>query len=83
MTDIDLVRAGRTLAGMDAIEEETEHEKPRRWDFSWNRWSNRVIYSLIAGTVINVATGINALGAVVTVVLFVLTSVIVEVGRRR
>jgi hypothetical protein len=77
------VRAGRTLTGMDAIEEAESEKAGRHPWWSLERWGARLLYSLLAGTVINVATGINALGTVIAVVLFVLTTVIVEVSRRR
>jgi hypothetical protein len=80
MTDGDLVRAGRTLTAMGDVED-VETERPKRWDFSWNRWPNRLGYSLAAGTVINLATDIKPLGLTVTVMLFVLTSAIVAARR--
>lgn len=83
MTDGDLVRAGRTLAAMSNVE-----PQPKRWDFSLNRWPNRLVYSLLAGWVGSLATGgrfsgVNAIGLAIAVVLFVLTTAIVEVARRR
>lgn len=85
------MHAGRTIAAMSDVDgridpeayEDEGQPKQKRWDFSWNRWGNRLAYSLIAGIVINVTTGIYFLGTVITVVLFVLTSAIVEVVRRR
>jgi hypothetical protein len=67
--------------------DEADTERPKRWDFSWNRWPNRLVYCLLAGWVVSLATGgrfsgINALGLVIVVVLFVLTTVIAEVRRR-
>lgn len=78
------MHAGRTITAMDAIEE-AESEKPARrgWDFSWNRWPNRLGYSIAAGFVVNLAADTRTLGTVIAVVLFVLTSAVVEVGRRR
>lgn len=81
MTDGDLVRAGRTIAAMDAIEE-TESEKAAHPWWSLEHWGARLLYSLVAGWVINIATGIYALGTSIAVVLFVLTTTIV-VSRRR
>lgn len=48
-----------------------------------DHWGMRLFYSLAAGTVINVTTGIYALGTTVAVVLFVLTTAIVTASRRR
>jgi len=76
------VRTGRTLAAMDAIEE-AESEKTNRWDWTWNNWGMRLVYCIAAGWVVNLATGIYALGTAIAVVLFVLTSVIIYVARRR
>jgi tetrahydromethanopterin S-methyltransferase subunit B len=56
-------------------------EPKRRFDWSLNNWPNRLVYSLIAGTVVNLAVGSRTLGTVVAVVLFVLTTAIV--GARR
>lgn len=65
--------------------EEVESERPARrgWDLSLNRWPNRLFYSFIAGWVINISTGINAIGTTVAVVLFVLTTAIVLAVRHR
>lgn len=83
------MHAGRTLTAMDATEE-VEPEKPakRGWDFSLNRWPNRLVYALLAGWVVSLATGgrysgVNGIGVTIAVVLFVLTTAIVEVSRRR
>lgn len=82
MTDGDLVRARRTLGDMGAIEEvESEQAEHHPW-WSLERWGARLLYSLLAGWVINVATGIYALGTTIAVVLFVLTTVIVVTRRR-
>lgn len=83
------MHAGRTIAAMSDVDGRVEpvtyedQPKPRRWDFSLNRWPNRLVYSVLAGWVVNIATGINVLGTVIAVVLFVLTTAIIEVGRRR
>jgi tetrahydromethanopterin S-methyltransferase subunit B len=70
-------------AYVDRVIEETSLAKPKRWDWSLNRWGNRLGYSVIAGTVVNLTTHIYVLGTVITVVLFVLTTAIVTVARRR
>lgn len=57
-------------------------EPKRRFDWSWNNWPNRLVYSLLAGTVVNLAVGSRTLGTVVAVVLFALTSAIVGAVRR-
>lgn len=51
-------------------------------DWSLNQWANRLMYSILAGIVINLTTGIYVLGTVVAVVLFVLTTAIVTARRR-
>lgn len=56
--------------------------KPKRWDWTLNNWGSRLVYSLLAGTVVNLALGVRALGTVVAVVLFVLTTAIVTIRRR-
>ena len=63
-------------------EQAGEAEPKRRFDWSWNPWPNRLVYSLLAGTVVNLAAGSRTLGTVVAVVLFALTSAIVGVLRR-
>ena len=72
---------------VDHLVDQTHLDKPikvrRPFDWSWNPWGNRLAYSLVAGLVVNVSTGIYALGTVVAVMLFVLTTVIVTVSRRR
>jgi len=73
------VHAGRTVTAMTSRETETR----KRWDWSLNNWGNRLLYSVLAGLVVNISTGIYALGTVIAVVLFVLTTAIVEVVRRR
>lgn len=73
-----------TEAYVDRVVEETHLDKPaKRWNWSWTNWGNRLVYCVLAGLVVNLATGIYALGTIITVVLFVLTSAIVFVGRRR
>lgn len=71
---------------VDRIIEQASYAKPRRWDFSLSRWGNRIVYALLAGWVVSFATGhatgINGIGWVIAVVLFVLTTTIVEVSRR-
>lgn len=81
MTDGDLVRAGRTVRAM-AGTEETQEVRPKR-DWSLNNWGMRLVYSIAAGWVVNLALDTYALGTVIAVVLFVLTTAIVTVGRRR
>jgi hypothetical protein len=71
-----------TEAYVDRIIEETRLDKPaKRWSWSLENWGNRLVYSIIAGTVVNLATGIYALGTVIAVVLFVLTTAIVTARR--
>lgn len=75
------MHAGRTLAGMTDIDNaETEKPAKRGWDFSWNHWANRLAYSLVAALAINSITH-TALGWVIGIVLFVLTSAIVAARR--
>jgi len=64
--------------------EEAEAVEPRRRRFDWGfkPWPNRLFYSVIAGTIANLAVGSRSLGTVVAVVLFVLTSAIAGIGRR-
>lgn len=70
-------------AYVDRVVEEASYAKPkRRFDWSLNPWGNRLFYSLAAGTVANLALHTYALGTVIAVVLFVLTTAIVMVGRR-
>ena len=69
-------------AYVDRVIEDAQAAKPKRWDFSLYRWPNRLFYSLLAGWIINISAGINTLGTVVAVVLFVLTTAIVTVRRR-
>lgn len=71
------MHAGRTLGHMTDVD-----ARPRRLDWSLNAWGARLLYSLIAGTVVNLIAGSQALGAVVAVVLFVLTTAIVAAVRR-
>lgn len=70
---------------IDRLIEQTHVDKPikvrRKHDWSWNNWGNRLVYCIAAGFVTNLATGISALGVIVAVVLFVLTSAIVAVRR--
>jgi len=76
------VHAGRTIAAMTDIDEAAAAQS-KRWDWTWNNWGMRLVYCIAAGTAVNLATGIYALGAVITVALFVLTSVIIFVAHRR
>lgn len=69
-------------AYVDRIIEQATLRKPKRWSWSWNSWGNRLLYSVLAGLVVNLVTGIYALGTVTAVVLFVLTSAVVAVRRR-
>lgn len=71
------MRAARTLTGMNR-----DAGAKKRWDWSLNNWGNRLIYSVLAGIVVDLGTGIRALGWVVAVVLFVLTSAVVLTLRR-
>lgn len=73
------MHARRTVTAMNEVEEQAGR---KRWDFSWNRWPNRLFYSIAAGWVVNLVAGTTTLGTVIAVVLFVLTSAIVAVGRR-
>ena len=70
---------------VDQLVDQTHLDKPitvkRKHDWSWNPWGNRLLYSLLAGTVVNLTTGIYVLGTVIAVVLFVLTTVIVTTRR--
>jgi hypothetical protein len=67
---------------VDRVIEQTHLDKPaKRWSWSWTNWGNRLVYCLLAGAVINWTTGIYALGTVIAVVLFVLTSAIVAARR--
>ena len=63
-------------------QDEDTAEPRRRFDGSLNPWPNRLVYSLLAGTVVNLAVGSRTLGTVIAVVLFVLTTAIVTAGRR-
>lgn len=65
------------------IEETSLTKRQRRFDWSLRPWGNRLFYSLIAGTAVNLSLHTYALGTVIFVVLFVLTSAIIEAGRRR
>lgn len=80
--------AARYAVSEDYVDELIDHthvDKPikvkRKHDWSWNNWGNRLVYCIAAGFVTNLATGIPALGVLVAVVLFVLTSAIVAVRR--
>lgn len=75
------MHAARTLRGMTEIEGARAARPKRSW--SLDHWGMRLFYSVIAGAVVNWTTGAYALGTVVAVVLFVLTTAIVTVGRRR
>jgi hypothetical protein len=68
-------------AYVDRLVEEASYTKPKRRDWSVNNWGNRLAYSVLAGMVVNLATGIYALGTTVAVVLFVLTTAIVAARR--
>lgn len=82
MTDGDLVRAGRTVRAMAEINKAgTARPAWRSWGFE--HWGMRLFYAIAAGTVVNLVTGIYALGTIVAVVLFVLSTVIVLVARQR
>lgn len=60
---------------VDRVIEQASYAKPKRWDFSWNRWPNRLSYSLLAALAINAITH-TGLGWIIGIVLFVLTSAI-------
>lgn len=68
-------------AYVDRVIEETSLAKPKRRDWSWNNWGNRLAYSILAGLAVNVVTGIYALGTTVTIILFVVTTAIVAARR--
>lgn len=70
-----------TEAYVDRVVEETSYAKPKRRDWSPTNWGNRLAYSILAGMAVNLATGIYALGTVIAVVLFVLTTAIVAARR--
>lgn len=81
--------AARYAVSEDYVDELIDHthvDKPikvrRRFDWSFNPWGNRLFYSLVAGTVVNLALHTYALGCVIAVVLFVLTTAIVTAARR-
>jgi hypothetical protein len=60
---------------------EIDAKPRRRLDWSLNSWGARLVYCLLAGTAINLATGVNTLGTVIAVVLFVLTTAVVHIRR--
>lgn len=65
---------------VDRVIEQASYAKPKRWDWSLDRWPNRLSYSLLAALMINAITH-TGLGWVIGIVLFVLTSAII--GARR
>lgn len=69
-------------AYVDRVIEQTSLTKPKRHDWSLNNWGNRLAYCLLAGMVVNLTTHLYALGIVVVVVLFVLTTAIAATRRR-
>jgi hypothetical protein len=69
-------------AYVDRVIEETSFTKPKRLSWNLDNWGNRLALALVAGIVVNIATGTLAIGATVTVVLFVLTTAIIVAGRR-
>jgi hypothetical protein len=84
MTDGDLVRAGRTLVNVSDIEtydDEAVETTPARW-FDIRHWFGRLLWCVLAGTIVNITTGIHALGVVVTVMLYVIVTVIIMVSYR-
>lgn len=67
---------------VDRLVEETSFTaKPKR-SWSMNNWGNRLFYSVAAGFFVNVTTHLYALGAIITVVLFILTTAIITAARR-
>lgn len=68
-------------AYVDRLVEDATSAPAKRWDWSLERWGNRLAYSILAGFAVNLTTGTNAFGTVIAVVLFVLTTAIV-VSRR-
>lgn len=66
---------------MDRLIEQTDLSKPEKRSWSLTHWGNRLAVSLIAAIAINVITG-TAVGWVVGIVLFVLTTAIVTATRR-
>jgi tetrahydromethanopterin S-methyltransferase subunit B len=65
----------------EEVDDDTVITPAPRW-WSLLSWTGRIIWAVVAGTVVNVFTGIHVLGTVVTVVLFVLTSAVVVAVRR-
>lgn len=85
-TDVPTIAARYAVpeAYVDRVIEDAQGSKPSRWQiWSLNSWGNRLLYSFLAGLVVQMATGISALSRTVVVVVFVLITAIVIVGRRR
>ena len=57
--------------------------KARRWDFSWNRWPTRLVYSIAAGAVVNFAFGATELGTAVALSVFAVSSTVMWAIRYR
>lgn len=74
------MRAPRTLVRVSHTDEQAG--KPKRSSWGIQNWGVRLLYCVIAWAVVNLTTGLYALGAVVAVVLFVVTTAIVAAGRR-
>jgi hypothetical protein len=83
-TDVPEIAARYAVpeAYVDRVLEDASSAKRKRWDGSLNNWGNRLAYSVIAGLIINLATGLYAVGTVIAVLLFVITTAIVTAVRR-
>jgi hypothetical protein len=66
---------------VESDDADVDTAKPKR-SWSLNYWGNRLVFCIFAGFVVNVSTGTNALGTVIAVVLFVLTTAIVHARNR-
>ena len=70
---------------VDHLVDQTHLDKPitvrRKFDWSWNPWGNRLVYCVLAGILVGLVLGSSAIGTVIAVVLFVLTSAIVAARR--
>lgn len=71
-----------TEAYVDRVVEETSLTKPKKRDWSWNNWGNRLLYSVLAAMAMSYLIGSPAIGWTLGVALFALTTAIVA-GRKR